>query len=404
MGELTAQMTGGHSSRRLDAPRNPVRVVHIITGLDIGGAEGMLARLLDAFGRRFDSHVVSLTTEGAMAEQMRRAGATVHTLLMKRNNVPNPFMLFRLVRLLRQIKPQIVQTWLYHADLLGSIAARLAGVERIAWNIRAGELSREAKMTTRGAMRLCAMLSGWLPQAIVCCSEAARAIHQERGYDRDRFVVIPNGFDLGRFKPDENARLAVRREHSIPSDAPLIGLIARFDPQKNHELFFAATRQLRETYPSAHYLLAGRNVDASNPHIGRWMDEAGVAPVTRLLGERIDIPRLTAALDIATSCSTWGEAFSNTLGEALACGVPCVSTNVGDAALIVGTAGRTIAPDDAAALATAWKDLLALSPVQRKGLGEMARARIARYEIGVVAKRYTDLYESLAAGESLLVR
>jgi len=374
-----------------------MRVAHVITGLGVGGAERMLTRMVAVFGQRFDSHVVSLTTEGRLATDLRGHGATVHAVQMARGFGTHIGGFARLTRLVKRLNPAVVQTWMYHADLIGGSAARLAGVKAVAWNIRNGELE-SARGTTRSVIRLSAGLSRLIPKVIVCSSESARQAHERVGYAADRLHVIPNGFDTARFKPDSSARASVCEELDIPQDAPLIGLIARLDPLKNHALFFEAARRLHALRPSVHFLLAGTGVDSQNPLIRRWLTEAGVARVTRVVGERDDIPRLTAALDVATCCSL-SESFPNTLGEAAACGVPCVTTDVGDAAAIVDGVGWVVPSGDAEALVGAWDAVLALSRQQRQRIGQASRARIvAQYEIGSVARRYADLYESLANG------
>jgi glycosyltransferase involved in cell wall biosynthesis len=166
------------------------------------------------------------------------------------------------------------------------------------------------------------------------------------------------------------------------------------DPLKNHALFFAAAGRLHETNPEVHFLLAGNGVDDRSATVQRWVRDAGVGAVTRLLGQRRDVERLTASLDLATCCSI-SEAFPNALGEAMCCGVPCVTTAVGDAAEIVGDTGRVVPGDDAEALAGAWRSMLTMPAADRKQLGEAARNRVrSRFEMSVVARQYLRLYES----------
>jgi glycosyltransferase involved in cell wall biosynthesis len=377
-----------------------IKVVHIITGLNVGGAEKMLAKILAPLAGRFDSHVISLTSQGPVATEISRAGAKIYSLNMTVAVPSVTRAFFRLVRLLRGIKPDVIQTWMYHSDLIGGAAARIAGIRAVAWNVRNGDLSSATKLTTRGVVRLCAALSHFIPTVIVCCSDAARSVHEQAGYNSAKFIVIPNGFDLQRFRPDQQARSDVRRELKVPLDAPIIGLIARFDPQKDHHLFCKAAGRLHRLRPDVHYLLAGAGVDAANRQLADWLSAAGIAKVTRLLGERSDVPRLTAALDIATCCSAWGESFPNTLGEAAACEVPCVTTDVGDAAAIVGELGWVVPRRDAVALACAWDSALGRSAQERHRLGGEARSRLCtNFEIGAVAARYAALYEALAREE-----
>ncbi len=356
----------------------------------------MLLRLVERLRGAFDQQVISLTDCGPVGERIVGVGVPVKTLGMRRG-VPNPLAVVRLAGMIRRLGPDVVQTWMYHADLLGGMAARLAGTRAVAWNIRHNELSNEeSAWLTRRVVSLCARLSGRIPMRIVCCSHAAMRTHVALGYEPSRFVILPNGFDLDRFRPDAGAR--VREELGIPESAPLIGLIARFHPQKNHALFFAAAGLLHARRPDVHFVLAGRGVDPENREIVRWIRNAGTGEVTHLLGERDDVPRLTAALDISTSSSSWGEAFPNVLGEAMACGVPCAATDVGDAALIVGDTGRIVPRDDPQALARAWEELLSLPEGERRALGRAARARIREhFDMNAVAERYAALYRELAA-------
>lgn len=375
-----------------------MKVVQIITGLSTGGAEMMLLKLLERLDPvRFSPQVISLTSLGEIGPRIQALGITVEALGMRSGRLPNPITFARLVQRLKALKPDVVQTWMYHADLVGGLAARLAGVPAIAWNVRHSNLSRDMnKWTTRAVVHFCAKISRWTPDRIVCNSQTSRSIHIDTGYHPDRFVVLPNGFNLNRFCPDPSARATVRQELGIPEMTPLIGLIARFDSQKNHRGFLEAAGQLHLQWRDVHFLLVGAGVDQSNPAIREWVERYGVDEITHLLGLRQDIPRLTAALDIASS-SSYGEAFPNVIGEAMACGVPCVVTDVGDSAYIVGDTGQVVAPGDMTGLAVAWAQLLAMPDTERQALGERARARIVEhFEIGAVVKRYEAFYEELA--------
>jgi glycosyltransferase involved in cell wall biosynthesis len=208
-------------------------------------------------------------------------------------------------------------------------------------------------------------------------------------------TVIPNGFDLARFQPDALRRSAVRAELGVGDDVPLVGLIGRFDPQKNHAGFFEAAGCLLRRLPMVHFVLAGKGIDEGNRALMRMVETAGVGHVTHLLGLRSDIPHLMAALDVLAS-SSYGEAFPNVLGEAMASGVPCVVTDVGDSAYIVGDTGRVVLPGNMAGLAAAIEDLLTLPAAERAALGERARARVAEhFEIGRVVQQYERFYDDL---------
>ncbi len=358
----------------------------------------MLLRLVDRLQDVFDQEVVSLTNSGPVGERIAALGVPVRMLGMRRG-VPNPLAVVRLAGMIRRFGPDVVQTWMYHADLVGGLAARLAGMRAVAWNIRNNELgAEESSWWIRQVVTACARLSRHIPARIVCCSHAAMRTHVALGYEPSRFVVLPNGFDLDRFRPDAGARTRVREELGISKRTPLIGLVARFHPQKNHALFFSAAALLHARRPDVHFVLAGRGVDPQNEQMACWIRDAGIEKVAHLLGERDDVPHLTAALDISTSSSSWGEAFPNVLGEAMACCVPCVATDVGDAALIVGDTGRTVPRNNPEALARAWEELLSLPEEERRALGRAARARICEhFDMNAVAERYAALYRELAA-------
>jgi glycosyltransferase involved in cell wall biosynthesis len=375
----------------------PLKIVIVITGLATGGAEIMLLKLLERLDDRFSLHVISLAPLGEIGPQIQAQGIPVESLGM-RPGVPSPMAFIRLVRRLRALKPDVVHTWMYHADLLGGLAARLAGIGAIGWCIRHSNLDRDkTKASTRAVVAACAWISGRVPDRILCCSEVARKIHVDVGYAADKMVVVPNGFDLSRFQPDPRARTAVRSELNLAADTPLVGLIGRFNPQKNHAGFFQAAGLLHRRLPTVRFLLAGKGIDEGNGELVRAMESAGIRSVTHLLGLRSDISRLMAALDVLAS-SSFGEAFPNVLGEAMACGVPCAVTDVGDSAYIVGDTGKVVLAEDMAGLAAAMESLLLLSPVERQALGLRARSRVAEnFEIGQVVKRYEAFYEDLAA-------
>ncbi|NQU44440.1 glycosyltransferase [bacterium] len=371
-------------------------MVHIITALETGGAEIMLWRLLSAMDRRFEPHVITLVPDGKIEDRIRGLGIPIDTVDMKRG-WPDPLALVRLRRLLRRIRPHLIQTWMYHADLLGGLAARMAGGIPVVWGIHHTDLDPGGnRRSTLWTARINARLAPRLARRIVCCSHATYAVHLQAGYPADRMLVIPNGFDLAAFRPDPDARQELRRELGLETDAPLVGMAARFHPQKDHRNFVRAAGILGEKMPRAHYVLWGDGLDSSNSTLCDWIREAGVMDRIHLLGRRDDVSRILAAQDVATLSSSYGEAFPLVIGEAMACGVPCAVTRVGDAAEIVGDTGRIVCPRDPAALAEAWGDLLAMSGPEREALGSVARRRIEEnYALGKVAGLYGNLYEEV---------
>jgi glycosyltransferase involved in cell wall biosynthesis len=374
------------------------RIVHIITGLPTGGSQTMLAKLLSAMdSKAWVPTVISLRDEGAVGKKLASAGFAVRALGM-REHPSDLLALARLARWLRELRPTIVQTWLYHADLFGGLVARWSGDCPVIWNIRQSDLDPNGnRRTTICIAHLCARLSRHIPARIICCSEASRRVHTALGYYAERMVVIPNGFDLQHFRPDPLARESVRRELGIAADTPLIGQLARFDPQKDHQTFIGAARLLVDFNPAVHFLLCGEGIDQANPELESWVAQSGLAERSHFLGPRTDIPRLMAALDVASLSSAYGEGFPNVLGEAMACGVPCVATDVGECAAIVGDAGRIVPRRDPPALAAAWRELIDAGANARRRLGEKARHRIETdFDLPRIAARYQGVYEQVA--------
>jgi glycosyltransferase involved in cell wall biosynthesis len=376
-----------------------IKVVHIITGLDADGAETVLYRVTSRMDRaRFRNEVISLTERGPMAERLEASGVPVRALEMRRGSV-NPLEVLRLARWIKQSQPSVVQTWMYHADLMGGVAARLAR-KPVVWGIHHSNLEpRQNKRLTIWTARACATLSSRVPRRIVCCSEATRLAHTQFGYVDAKMEVIPNGFDLQEFYPDSQARNAMRRELGLAEETPLIGMAARFHIQKGHRDFIEAAKTLHTLVPQAHFVLCGNGVDGDNAELTGWIKQGGseLAGSFHLLGRRRDMRRFFSAIDIATS-SSLSEAFPVAVGEAMACGTPCVVTNVGDSALIVGDTGKVVPAEDPQALAAAWQSLLAGGAGARKLMGHAARERIeARFDLDTIVGRYQELYRELLA-------
>jgi glycosyltransferase involved in cell wall biosynthesis len=372
------------------------RILHLITSLDIGGAELMLLKLSSRMNaNRFENHVICLGEGGPVAEKITAHAIPVHTLNMPRGLVTIPGLM-RLHRLMRQINPDILQTWMYHADLLGALFSKWPGSAPVCWNIRCSNMNlAKYRPATRIAVKLCAVLSS-APAVMITNSMNGKSHHKRLGYRDERWEVIPNGFDLKKFKPDGQAKQSLVQELGLASQKPilLIGYIARFDPMKDHATFFKAASRLVEERDDVHFILAGRNIEWGNREIFERVPVA-FSMNFHFLGERGDVARITAALDIACSVSS-GEGFSNVIGEAMACEVPCVVTDVGDSASILGDTGEVIRPGDSDALLRAWKKILNLSAVERSELGKAARKRVRDcFDIWKIVRRYEDLYTSL---------
>jgi glycosyltransferase involved in cell wall biosynthesis len=373
-----------------------MRVLHVITGpLAFGGAEVMLYRLVAASRAEVAHEVMSLTELGPVADRIRELGVPVHALGMARNRfrIPDPVKVARLAAYIRRTRPDVVQTWLYHADLLGGFAARLAGAPRIVWGIHNSTLdATHSRVTTRWTAAVCAHVSRWIPHAIVSVSRTARELHVRLGYDPRKFVIIPNGFDADLLRPDPVARRAVREELGIPEGVGVIGMIARVDPQKDHPTFIRAAAFVARRRRDALFLLCGEGAAPGGALAGAIAAD-GLGARFLLLGRRDDVPRVLNALDVCTLSSAYGEAFPLVVGEAMACGVPCVVTDLGDCAHLVGDTGTVVPPRDPEALARAWEALLNLGLDGRRSLGVAARDRIlANFALARITREYLSLY------------
>lgn len=374
-----------------------MKVTFIITGLIAGGAEEMLFKLLERSADFRQGQVITLNSGGIMTKRIRELGVHVDCLGM-RPGIPNPISLLRLIAMLRKEEPDVVSTWMYHADLLGGLAGYFSGIP-VVWGIRHSDLSSAGvKRSTRAVISACSLLSRKIPERIACCSYRARDAHIEAGYAADKFVILPNGFDLDQFKPDKEAQLSVRQELHLPSTCKLVGLVGRYDPAKNHEGFIQAAAAVAKSRADVHFLLAGIQVDKDNSVLQYWIREASLEGRVHALGLRDDIPRITAALDVAVS-SSWGEAFPNVLGEAMSCEVPCVVTDVGDSAFIVDNTGIVVPAGDMQALADGIGQILDMPKAARQSLGAQARMRVAeQFEIGAVAQQYEVLFRQVMHG------
>ncbi len=383
--------TSNHHSKLNSCKK--VLLLYVITGLSTGGAEMMLYKLLSRINQsRFTPVVVSLMDRGTFGDRIEALGIPVHTIGMKRG-IPTPATIVRLIRTVRQLNPDLIQGWMYHGNFAAQLARTLTLKSvPVLWNIRHSlySLSYE-KSGTAAVIRMGAPLSSF-PVKILYNSKISASQHEKLGYQATKTMVIPNGFDPELFTPSVESRISLRTELGLANDAFLIGLVARYHPMKDHANFLHAAALLLKDYPDVQFVLAGNGVDKENPTLCKLINELGIAERIHLLGERQDIPRLTAALDIASS-SSYTEAFPNVIGETMSCGVPCAVTDVGDSALIVGNTGRVVPPRDSEALANAWKELIELGPEGRKALGKAARARIIEsFSLNSVVARYESLY------------
>ncbi|GAB4139868.1 MAG: glycosyltransferase [Sphingomonadales bacterium] len=361
-------------------------VCHVITGLARGGAEAMLYKLLAESDHMHAAPVViSLTDKGVYGQKIEALGIPLHCIGMRRG-LPGPAAFRRLRALIRKLQPDIIQGWMYHGALA---ALAVSGHRPVVLAIRHTPMAMsDEKPLTRVIIHTLARLSRHA-SAITYNAQVSEARHLALGYDRGRSLVIPNGFDTHIFQPDAARRLKTRGRLGVSPDQILILHLARFHPMKDHAGLLDAIQRIKTRHLV--FLMAGTGVTPDNPAFVNCDQRV------RLLGERDDVPDLLQAADILVNPS-WSEAFPNVLGEAMACGVPCVATDVGDSAYIVGDTGIIVPPRNGGALAYAIERLAALSFSERQEIGIRARARIVEnFSITRVAAQYQCLYELIVA-------
>ncbi len=356
------------------------KVVHVITGLGVGGAERTLTSVALAKHRTgLPVSVVTLTSGGRFATVLRDKGVHVTSLGMRRS-VPNPFAILRLARLLRRERPDVIQSWMYHADLAALAATYLSGrrrATRLFWGVRCSDMEpRRYGLQLRLLIWVCKTLSR-LPDGVIANSEAGRKVHLGLGYRPRRFDVVDNGIDAARFASVETEREAVRRELGIDDGVPVMAMVARLDPMKDYLNYLNALRSL----PGVQALAIGAGTEALPATAG-----------LHRLGQRDDVPRLLGACDILVLSSAFGEGFPNAIVEGMAAGLPVVATDVGDVRRIVGDGGIIVPPRDAQALADAVSRLLA-DPTAREQMGEAGRQRVAtEYSFAKTLDAFDEIY------------
>ncbi|NUQ01614.1 MAG: glycosyltransferase, partial [Armatimonadetes bacterium] len=344
-----------------DLAARQLHVVHVITTIGRGGAENQLLRVLRHLaGGPYRFTVIGLTRLGdaVLEPEFTALGADVEILEMRPGR-PTPAALFRLHRILAARRPDVVQTWLYHADLIGSLAARRLRLPVI-WTLQCGPTEdHQLGPTARFSRKLLRRKSGQWPSAIISSSQGTQQYHEQLGYAASLMTFIPNGADTTEFAPDPVRRQAMRQALGVAPETVLIGISARCNEQKDYRTFVRAAALVLQQRPHVRFVAYGENVTPDYPPLANWIEEAGLdLDAIQLLGLRSDVADLDRALDIGCLSSAYSETFPLAISEMMASGVPCSVTDVGDLACMVGETGTVAPPKDAEALAAALLELV----------------------------------------------
>lgn len=373
-----------------------MKIIHIITGLNKGGAEKIMCDLaIENSKKGMDVYVVSLMGKGFWGEFLTSKGINLTTLDMPRGGITLKG-LKNLYLLIKKIQPDVVQNWMYHANLIGGSIAKLAGVHSIFWGIHHANFDKKHNSRkTLAIIKISALLSRWIPTKIICCSVNSTHLHISSGFDSKKFASIANGYSTNAFKPNKKDRIRIHEELNIPGNRFLIGMVARYDPQKDHENLFKCIQILKKTNNNFICLLAGQGMSPENGELISSINSYGIMESIKLLGPRNDIKDVMNALDLHI-LSSLGEAFPNVLAEAMLCETPCLTTDVGDARLIVGSHGWVVPSKDSCALSSAVLEAFSMShdqPEQWDKLKKQCREHIiANFSLEKMCENYSGIW------------
>jgi glycosyltransferase involved in cell wall biosynthesis len=361
-----------------------LQLVFLIRSLGTGGAERQLVKLVELLDKSvFQITVITYYHGGALASELDAVPGVKRLTIGKTGPRDLVRFFLRLVTTIRRLRPDVIHGYMPDANILAWVAGRLCGA-RVVWGLRASDVDFEHYRFLSGALF---KVAAWLSRRadlIIANSESGRRFHAKHGYSGDRMIVIPNGIDVDRFRRDRDARIRLRRVWGVAPDAFVVGSVARLDPMKDHDTYIEAARILSRRIPNARFVIVGDGPHETKRRLADVAARAGIADSIIWLGTRTDMPAVYSAFDVAVSSSAFGEGFSNALGEAMACEVPCVTTDVGDGAAIVGDTGRVVPPRDPGRLADGLAELAADDRVR---LGDEARSRIQRlYSVDALAR------------------
>jgi len=379
--------------------------LHIIPDLWTGGAETMLARMIyDSDPSIFEHQVLSLRSIGDIGPELQAAGIKVEALGVQAWS-KGILKLHSFRRTLRDYQPHIVHTWLYHANVVGGVAARLWSGAKVVWGLHCGRLdTKQTKYRTRLMRQLGGRLSSFVPDRIICCAHSVEEVHAELGYAGDKLVVIPNGVDVASFHPDARARDQLRAELGIDADQFLVGMVGRHDPQKDYISFLNAAQLALKERPDLRFLLCGRGFETDNDAVNQALDARGLRQHVVRLGFRSDMPRVMASLDALVLSSSYGEAFPLVVIEAMACGVPVIASDIGDIRQMIGRCGIAVPAKSSEQFAAGILHYAGLSAVDYRLVQSDARERVGTlFSLEAAVNRHEALYREVLGRQTAIV-
>jgi glycosyltransferase involved in cell wall biosynthesis len=380
----------------LYAPRasGRVKLLLLIRDLRIGGAERQLVTLAKNLDRTiFDVAVVCTYNGGVFAQELRDSGVP-YIPLAKRGRWDLPRFLERFVRVLRSLKPDIVHSYLPIQNLLALVVRPVMPAARVVWGVRGSNTGSASDWLSRPVERLQVLFSS-LPDLTIFNSNAGREDHLSSGFMASRTLVIPNGIDTKRFVPDRASGLRLRALWHVPDDALLIGVASRLVPMKDHSTFLRAAASFAHLKPDVRYVCVGAGPEHYSRNLRAESYRLGLADKVAWLGSLDDMSCVYNAFDICCSSSRDGEGTSNSIAEAMACGVPCVVTDVGDSSQIVGDTGIVVPPRNHEALAAGWAQMHARM-AENPRLRETVRQRVnSQFSLSALVHNTSEAFLSI---------
>ena len=369
-----------------------IKVLHIITSLDADGAQNMLLKLCQHVSSdQFEFKILNMRGPTDFCEKFDGLGIEIEHLGMRRM-IPSLSAVRKIAACIDSFQPDLIQGWMYHGNL-AAIAGRLLAARKppVLWNIRKATNLEDYKLMTRLTIRLGALCSASAAK-VIYCGESIAEQHRKLGFSSGNMTIIPNGFDADRFVPSDESKRVLRKARGMAADAPVVGMTARYHPHKDHPNFLRMAAIVKASVPGVQFVLAGRGLDDNNSEIRSLAAELGVLGRLHLMGECCKVEALVPGFDVYCLSSV-AEGFPNSLGEAMSCGVPCVTTSAGAAVEVVGNVGAVVPTRNPIKLATEVIRLLRLKPEARLQIGEQSRQRVIdRFSLTAVADRYAEVY------------